>query len=191
MKYIKIILYVLIILMVIIIGRGLMTPNIEYSSEIKVDKPIKEAWSVMQDESKITEWLQDITEVKHVSGNKGNVGAVTQYTFEQNGQESTILETIRSITPDEQIKMDFDAPGAMHMAYTVDMSEENGKTNIRSSTVVEGDGFMMKCLIPWIKGSMISQEDINMGNLQKLINENTTNYFPEPVLEMATEVENN
>jgi len=134
----------------------------------------------MSDPSRATEWLEGVKEVKHVSGEVGTVGAVTEYTFLQNGQESKVVETITSILPNEQIKMNFDAPGVMDMNYVVDYSEADGKTNIKATTVVTGKGFFMKSLVPWIKGSMISQEEGNLANLKKLINENTKNYFPEP-----------
>ena len=190
MKFLRIILILIAILTLVIVARGLLTPSVEYTSEISVDKSVKEAWAVMNDESKIHDWLEGITNMKHVSGERGYVGAVTEYTFTQNGQESTVLETIKSIKPNEQIQMDFDAPGAMDMAYQVDFSEEGGKTYIKSSTTVTGQGFIMKCLIPWIKGSMISQEDTNMANLQQLINNNVTNYFAEPIkAESVIEVE--
>lgn len=184
MKILKFFITILVIITLIFVIRGLMTSSISYSSEITVDKPVSEAWAVMQDESKITEWLQGITDIKHISGEKGKVGAVTEYTFSQAGQESTVVETIKSITPEQQITMDFSSPGAMDMAYTVDFTADGSKTVIKSSTDVSGQGFFMKCLIPWLHGTMVSQEDLNMSNLQKLINANTTNYFPEPVNEM-------
>ncbi len=59
--------------------------TISYSSEIIVDKSIKEAWAVMNDESKISQWLKGITDIEHVSGEKGAVGAVTKYTFKEIG----------------------------------------------------------------------------------------------------------
>ena len=187
MKILKFFLGFLVLLTLIFVIRGLITPSIEYSSDIDVDKPIEEAWEVMQDESKISEWLQGIQDYKHISGEKGTVGAVTEYTFMQGGQQSTVIETIKSITPQKQIKMDFASPGAMDMAYTVDYTTKEGMTNIKSSTIVTGQGFFMKCLMPWLKGTMIAQEDLNMSNLQILINENTTNYFP--ALETETQPE--
>lgn len=187
MKFLKTFLGILVLLTLIFIGRGLLTPSINYTSETTVDKPIKEAWEVMQDESKITQWLEGIKDIKFVSGEKGTVGAVTEYTFVQNGAESTVIETIKAITPQKQIQMDFSAPGAMDMAYTVDYSTLDGKTLIKSTTDVVGQGFFMRCLIPWIKSSMTGQEDKNMANLKKLINENTTDYFLEPAMQIIEE----
>lgn len=189
MKYLKYILGIIVLLVVVFIGIGITAPSISYDSEIVVDKSIEEAWAVMNDESKISDWLKGITNVEHVSGEKGTVGAVTRYTFNENGEESTVLETIKSIKPNEEVTMDFVMEGVMNMAYKIDFTDKDGKTHIKSSTTTKGEGIFMGGLVPFIKGSMQTQEDENMNNLKKLIQENTTNYFPEPVVEVEEELE--
>ena len=141
----------------------------------------------MSDESKISQWLKGITKVEHVNGEKGKVGGVTKYTFVENGQESIVVETIKDIKDDEYIAMDFTMEGAMTMDYKVNYSDEGGKTKIKSFTTVEGDGMFMRSLMSFMTGTMKAQEDVNLGNLKKLINENTTDYFPEPVVEEVVE----
>ena len=187
MKYLKYPVAILATLFLIFLGRGFITPSISYGSEITVDKPIKEAWAVMNDESKLTEWMKGITKVEHVSGEKGTVGAVTKYTFNENGSESTVIETIKDIKPDKSIAMSFEMEGAMRMNYYVEFSEKEEKTHIKSNTTTIGEGVFMRSMVSFMEGTMKSQEDENMANLQKLINENTTNYFPAPVVEETTQ----
>jgi len=124
-------------------------------------------------------------DMEHVSGEKGTVGAVTKYTFVENGTESIIFETINSINPNEHIAMDFLMEDVMTIDYKIDFIEKNGKTNIKSSSTVEGLGIFMRSMVSFMKGTMQSQEDENLSNLKKLIDGNTTNYFPEPVIETA------
>lgn len=183
MKYLKYFLGIITILALLFIAKGFFTPTISYDSEIFVDKPIKEAWAVMNDESKISQWLKGITNIEHVSGKKGTVGAVTKYTFNEDGQESIIIETIKSIRPNEQITMNFAMEGVMDMDYKVDFNEKDGKTHIKSSTTTEGSGWLMRSMVSFMQNSMQAQEDENMENLKKLIEENTSNYFPTPVVE--------
>ena len=184
MKYLKYLLGLIALLLVIFIGKGILTPAISYSSEIIVDKSIKEAWAVMNDESKVSQWLKGITNMEHVSGEKGAVGAVTKYTFNEDGQESIVFETIKSIRPDDHIAMDFVVEDVMSMDYKVNFVEKAGKTHIKSSTVTKGIGLFMQSMVSFMESSMQAQEDENMNNLKKLIEENTTNYFPAPVVEM-------
>ena len=188
MKFLKYLFGAILLLVAFFFIKGMITPSISYSSEISVDKSINEAWAVMNDESKISEWLKGIKSVEHVSGEKGKVGAVTKYIFDENGTESTVIETIREIKDNEFIVMDFDMPDVMSMNYKVHFSEKDGKTNIKSETVTQGQGMIMKSMVSFMTSTMQAQEDTNMGNLKKLISENTTNYFPAPVVEMIEEV---
>mgnify|MGYP001582062936 CR=1 FL=1 len=188
MKFIKYLLIFLVVAAVIFFGSGILRPQQNYSSEITVDKPLKEAWAVMQDENKTTQWLKSITDVKHISGENGTVGAVTEYIFNENGQESKVLETITSVNPYEQVKMDFDMKDVMTMDFTIDFSEVDGKTTIRSSTIAKGTGLFMQSMFSFMGGSMQAQEDENMGNLKTLIEANTTDYYPTPESAMDLEV---
>ena len=181
MKYLKYLLGIIALLALLFIAKGFLTPTISYGSEIIVDKSIKEAWAVMNDESKTSQWLKGITNIEHISGEKGTVGAVTRYTFNENGQESTVLETIKSIKPNEHIAMDFEMKGVMNMDYKIDFIDKDGKTLIKSSTITKGIGMFMRSMLSFMKGSMQTQEDENMNNLKKLIDENMTNYFPIPM----------
>lgn len=183
MKFLKILLVIIALLAIVFFGRGLLTPTVSYDSEITVDKPIEEAWAVMNDESKITEWLSGITNIEHVSGEKGKVGQVTKYTFNQNGQESEIVETMKEIRANEYVAMDFVMEGAMVMDYAVNFSEKDGKTHIKSSSSNTGEGLMMKSMLSFMQGGMKTQEDENMARLKKLINENKTDYFPAPIMQ--------
>ena len=187
MKYLKYLLGIIALLVVLFIAKGFITPSISYSSEIVVDKSIEEAWAVMNDESKVSEWLKGITNTEHVSGEKGTVGAVTKYTFNDNGQESTVLETIKVIRPNEHVAMDFVMEGVMDMDYKIDFAEKDGKTHIKSSTITTGSGMIMRSMVSFMENTMQAQEDENMDNLKKLINENTTDYFPLPVVETMEE----
>ena len=188
MKYLKYILGIIVLLVLVFFGRGLLAPVISYSSEITVDKSVKEAWAVMNDESKTSQWLKGITKTEHVSGEKGTIGAVTKYTFTDNGQESNIVETIKAISPNENIAMDFEMEGVMYMDYNVDFWEKDGKTHIKSSTKTNGIGLLMRSMISFMKKSMQAQEDENLNNLKILIEENTTDYFPEPEEDTVEEV---
>ena len=189
MKYLKYLLGIIAVLAVLFFGNGFITPSVSYDCEITVDKPIKEAWAVMNDESKVTEWLKDITDMEHISGEKGTVGAVTKYTFNDGNQESVIFETMKAIRPNEHVAMNFNMEGVMDMEYQMNFTEKDGKTHIKSSTVNKGLGMLMRSMMSFIKSSMIEQEDENLSNLKKLIEENTTNYFPEPVVETVEEVQ--
>lgn len=181
MKYLKYALAIIAVLVLVFLAMGFITPSISYNSEITVNKPVKEAWAVMQDESKVSQWLKGIKKMEHISGEKGTVGAVTKYTFVEDGQESEIVETIKSVDPLKSMTMDFVMEGVMLMDYKVEYNETDGKTQIKSATTTTGEGMLMRSMVSFMRGAMKKQEDVNLGNLKKLIDENTTDYFAQPV----------
>ena len=182
MKFLKILLGAIVLLALLFFGNGILNPSVSYGAEVTVDKPIKEAWAVMTDESRISDWLKDIKSIKHISGEKNTIGAVTEYTVEDNGTEMTMQETITSIQPNDHIAMTF-TMDIMDMDYQVSFTEKEGKTNIRSKSVTTGNGIFMRSMLSFMGSGMIAQEEENLNNLKKLIDENTKDYFPEPVVE--------
>ena len=51
------------------------------------------------------------------------------------------------------------------------------KTLIKSSTTTTGDGMLMRSMLSFMQNSMLEQEEKNMNNLKKVIDQNTTDYF--------------
>ncbi len=183
MKYFKYLIGIISLLALLVIANGFLTPSITYTSETMVDKPVEEAMAVMTDESKLSQWLNGLTDIEHISGEKNTVGAVTKYTYIDEGQESIIIETIKSIQPNDHVALSFVMEDVMDMEYKIDFKEKDGKTHIHSSTTTKGTSLLMRSLIPFMKSSMKAQEDKNMYKLKNLIDSNTTNYFPVPVVE--------
>ena len=177
MKYIK---YILGILAVLVIGfflLGLVKSEISYDCETTVNKPLAESWAVCQDEDKLGDWLEGFQKVEHISGTPGTIGAVSDVYFITDGQEMTIRETITELVPNESMSMLFSSD-FMDMDYTIAMKSVDGKTKINSSTTCKGNGMVSKSLMAMMGGSMKTQEETNLANLKKTIEENTKNYSP-------------
>ena len=187
MKFLKILLGAIVLLALLFFGNGILNPSVSYGAEVTVDKPIKEAWAVMTDESRLSEWMKDIKSIKHISGEKNTTGAVTEYAVDNNGADMTMQETITSFRPNEHMGMTF-IMDMMDIDYQVFFTKNNGKTIIRSEAITKGKGIFMKSLFSFMgRDGMVVQEETNLNNLKKLIGENTKDYFPEPVVEMIEE----
>ena len=77
MKILKWVLGIILLLIIIFFLLGVFTPSVSYSSEITVDKSVTESWSVMQDESKLDQWITGYVKSEQLSGTPGTVGAVS------------------------------------------------------------------------------------------------------------------
>ena len=180
MKYLKYFLIFLAVLTLLFIGKGLLTPSISYECEVTVDKPAAEAWAVMSDETSLPQWIDGFIRTEHVSGTPNTVGAVSHVYVDENGQETMMQETITDLVEHEHMGMAF-TMDFMDMDYDMHFKEENGKTHIRTISVTRGNGIFAKSIISFMPSAMKAQEEANLLNLKKLVEENTKDYFPEPV----------
>lgn len=175
MKYLKYLLGLILLVVIIFFGKGLLTPSISYESEIVVNKSAAESWAVMSDESKLSQWIKEVKKIELVSGTPNTVGAVSNIHVVDGEQEMVMKETITQITPNELMAMTF-TMDFMDMEYEMHMKEEGGKTTITSKSTTTGNGIFAKSMLSFMGGSMKTQEDNNLSNLKKLIEENTTTY---------------
>ena len=191
MKYLKYILIVIAVLVLAFLAIGMIKPEVAYDCEILIDKPLAESWAVTQDEGKLAEWLDGFQRVEHISGTPGEVGAVSDVYFDNNGQIMSIRETITEIVPHESISMTYESD-FMNMDYTLAMSADGDKTQVNSTTTAYGNGVFSKSMMALMGGSIKGQEEINLFNLKRTIEENTIDYFPtvETVNEGESEASN-
>jgi len=175
MKYLKYTAIILSLLVFMFLILGMIKPTIEYDSHITVDKSVEESWNVIQDPNKMSEWMTGFKSFEHISGEPGQVGSVSHVIFDTNGSEVIIKETITKIIPNHSIAMTFQND-MMEMDYELEMKGDGNQTEIRTSTLVEGNGMITKSFIAISPGSLKKQEDTNLSMLKKAIEANTTIY---------------
>jgi len=181
MKFLKYLLALVLILVLLFIAKGFLTPSINYESQITVNKPAKEAWEVMSDEENLPKWIKGFKSTELVSGTENTAGAVSKIYVSEGGQDMVMTETIKAVEEYENLEMEF-SMDFMNMDYQISFEEkEPGKTVITSNTTTRGNGMMAKSIVSFMTGAMKKQEDENLMSLRKIIDENTKNYFPEPV----------
>ena len=180
MKLLKIIFGIILLLTVLFLLAGVFTPNISYTSEVTVDKPLKEAWAVMQDESKLSQWITGYIKSELIEGTAGQVGSVSNIYVADKDKEMVMKETVTKLEPEQAIGMLFQMD-FMDMDYEMNLEPQGDKTIIKSSSTTTGNHILAKSMIAVMKGGFITQEDTNMNKLKKVIEDNTTDYFLAPV----------
>lgn len=190
MKILKYILYAIGALVVIFFALGIFKPSISYGHEITVDKPAKITWAVSQDESKFDQWLDGFKSMELISGELGKAGSKYKIVVSPGeGQPDFVLtETLRDIKEFAYIDMHFDNE-AMEIVQKVTHTEVDGRTTIKTESTTKAKGMFMRSLFAFMDmfGAFQAQEEKNIEALKKLIEENTTDYYP--VLEVSEESE--
>ena len=185
MKIIKYFLYAILFLVVVFFAIGLLKPSISYGHEITVNKSVKEAWAVASDETKYGEWLKGYISSELLSGDEQAVGSKYKVIVNPGeGQDNfEMTQSITDMKEFEWVKMNFDSD-FMEMDQTITYDEKDGKTTVTSDNVVRGKGIMgraMFAIMEMLGGAFTKQETMNMEGLKKVIEANTTDYYPAPV----------
>ena len=183
MKTIKYILYIILGLLAIFLLLGFIVPTIEYGHEITVDKPIKEAWAVQQDETKFPLWLKGFKSIELIEGEYGAIGSKYKIIVEpEPGQQFEMIETLLSKKEFDHMKLAFDSD-FMEFRQTTSFKEVGGKVKVKTDSEVQGKGMMMKSMFALMHifgDSFQKGEETNINALKKVIDENSTDYYPEP-----------
>jgi len=187
MKILKYVLLLILGLFIIFIVIGLMKPTVNYGHEITVNKSLKEAWAVSQDDSQYGEWLAGFQSIELISGEKGAVGSKYKVTVNPGeGQDDfEMIETIEAIEEFELVDLHFDSD-MMDFDQTMLFSGNDASATIKTESIVSGKGIMMRsmfAMMEMLTGSFTAQEEKNIEALKKVIEENTTDYFSSPVEE--------
>jgi len=180
MKFLKVLIALLLLILTIFLAMGLLRPTINYGHEIVVDKPLAEAWSVQQDESKFNQWLKGFKSIEHLSGEPGAVGSKYKIVVSPgDGQPDFIMtETVKSIQENDHISLNMDSE-MMVFDQKTSFEDLGGKTKIKTESSVKGKGIMMRsmfAMMDLLSSSFEKQEIENIENLKEVINSNTTQY---------------
>jgi len=191
MKILKFFLFLILALGLLFFALGLIKPSVNYGHEIMVNKPLKEAWAVLNDESKLGQWLEGFKSITLISGESGAIGSKYKVVVnpEEGQPDFEMTETITSIKEFDHISLNFDSD-MMVFDQTTSFAEVDGKTTIKTDSKVNGKGMMMRSMFAMMEmfgGSFTAQETKNIEALKKVIEENTTDYFPNPVSEVGVE----
>ena len=189
MKILKYILLAILVLVVLFFAMGIFNPTIKYGAEITVDKPLKEAWAVSKDESKYGEWLKGFKSIELIEGEQDAIGSkykVVVYPGE--GQdEFEMVQTLVALEEFDHVKLHYKSD-LMEFEQKIIHTGSDEQATIRSESRVIPKGMVARSMFAIMEtfgGAFRAQEEKNFNALKNLIEENTTDYFPEPMEEIA------
>jgi hypothetical protein len=184
MKILKYVLFVILALVILYFLMGIIKPSVSYGHEITVDKPLKETWAVTQDDSKYHQWLEGFQSIELIEGEQGQPGSKYKVIVHPGeGQpEFEMTQTVVSIKEFEHVNLHFDSD-FMDFEQIITYAEVAGKTTVKSESKVIAKSWAMRSMFAIMEtfaGSFGAQEKENFEALKKLIEENTTDYYPAP-----------
>lgn len=129
----------------------------QFRIEIIVNKPIKEVWDYFDDEKNLSKWVQHLTKFEHVSGEKGQPGAVSHHHYEENGKSFMLVETISERVPYEKFEgtMSHKTMDSFLSNRFIDLRDN--RTSITCDIDVKFNTIIFKIMGPFMKGMMMKR----------------------------------
>jgi len=170
MKFIKYLLIAILVLVALFFAKGFFSSPVSYECSVEVNKSAAQAWASMNNEENLPKWISGYKRSELVSGTEGTVGAVSKVYIEEEGREQVMQETITALEAEKRMAMSF-TMDFMDMDYEMIFNEAGGKTVITTSSTSEGNGLFAKSMLSFMHEAMKSQEEKNLANLKKVIEE--------------------
>ena len=141
----------------------------KYRVSVEVARPIEQAWDLLQDESKMGEWLEGYKGMELLEGEPLTVGSKHKMIFEENGQELSFTETVTVIDPPTEFSFDFDHD---MMSSSIQMTLESvgpASTRITNRTKFTANGFFVDLFMLFMTPRMKSRQRRSFARLKALI----------------------
>ena len=178
MKVLKYVLGILLALAVIFVLIGVFKPEIEFNTGVEVNKPVKEAWAVLMDESRMTEWLEGYRGSELLSGSKGEEGAKSKISMEYEGKTMEMTETVTAMKENEHLGLHFDSERMEQDLNIYFEAIDENKTSIKNHGLIRGKGIWARSFFALIGGQFGKNNQMINEKLKKVIEANTKDYFP-------------
>ncbi|PQJ82037.1 SRPBCC family protein [Polaribacter glomeratus] len=171
MKTIKIILGIITAIVVVFFATGLLIKETSYTTQVTVNKPVKEVFETFSNSENIKEWIPEIKSFEVINENIGKIGSSYKMVIENQGQEIAMTQKVIAYVKNEKLTLFFDAENMLKRDDYI-FTEKEGNTIITLNTSCQSESFLMACMFPYFKGTFEKQDQSYLNNLKAFIEEN-------------------
>lgn len=135
---------------------------------IEIDKPLEDVYRAFNDPSNLPRWIQGLQRTEQIKGKPGEIGSVTKQIYLERGRTVEMIETITAHEPGKFFAGTLEAPG-MNAALRVEFQDRGAKTVLRFSGDFEPCSFMMRIMLPFMKGVISKRQVGDLNKFKQLV----------------------
>ena len=136
-------------------GRLLLKNTImtQFKNDITITRPVSEVFAAFNDLDRLPQWLTGLARVETISGTPGEAGYEANYIFEERGKEVPFHEVVTHMHQNESFTYVIQNH-LLTMENTTRLEAQGDHTHVQTISQVKGKSFMIRLMMPLIKGSM-------------------------------------
>ncbi|HEY5774300.1 MAG TPA: SRPBCC family protein [Chitinophagaceae bacterium] len=135
---------------------------------ITINQPVEKVWELFMNPDNLKNWLTGFVSVEPISGNTGEPGSVSKLKFMERGKLVEVTETVMAAMPNQQYSFEMEHE-AFHAKTDVRLVSFGTRTEFIQTVEFFPKGFMMKLMMPIVKGAMKKQMLNELNNLKNFI----------------------
>lgn len=140
---------------------------ISYTTSTLIQRPIVNVYALLSDDKKVPLWLKGLQQIETISGRPGQKGFKAKYTFVENNRAVIFHEEITAAEPGRSFSAILQSDSLVLVGYTT-LEDLNGQTRLVAQQNVRAKSFIMKLLLPFLKGMMRKRQQEDFFRFKQL-----------------------
>lgn len=140
---------------------------ITYTTKTLIQRPAAEVYALLSDDTQVTRWLKGLQKLETLAGTPGQKGFKGKYTFVENKRSIIFQEEITAADPGRSFRATLESDSLILEGFTK-LEEQGDSTHLIATQQVRAKSFMMKLMLPLLKGMMRKRQAEDFQRFKQL-----------------------
>lgn len=141
---------IVLLLVVGFLAIGFIYPTLTTETRVTINKPRTVVWKYFTDQNTLKEWLPNVKSIENISGEPMTAGSKFKMTFEENGSEIVMTETMTEVKENEVFAFILENE-VMKANDRITFIDKGDKTEIVENNTFEGGNIFWRSLFALMK----------------------------------------
>ena len=142
---------------------------VKFELEILIHKPHAEVWAFFHDHEKAKLWQPSLESVDVINGQEGQAGAISRWTYKENGREFSLTETILIREDPDRFESRFENEFASNLVNNIFAAQTENETLWKVETKYRFKTLLMKVLGPILKKNYVARAQKEMERFKDAV----------------------
>ncbi len=167
-KFFKITGILIALFILVFFSFGLFDPEVTYSTDILINKPVAETYRKYNDPGTLKQWIPGMKSLEIIDIKPGMVGTRMKMIIENEGRKVEILEEVVAYEENKTLGLKLDA-GIMTKTDYIEFSESGTSTVMKATYTCKGSNLFYKSLFSMFSGYLKSIDENYLKNFKSFV----------------------
>jgi hypothetical protein len=168
MKVLKTALIVIFIGILVFFIIGLHTPPVLKKVALELEQSAEEVFLTLTNQANMTQWVPGLKSVAQISGKPNTIGSISEFVFERDGMEISILVRINNYKENEFMNLTL-IHDKLISDVQINILPQNNGSKLDISYKIAGNSLLTKTAMPFIKPLIEKYSDMDIEELKNLL----------------------